>query len=679
MGTATFSGNGNYYLDVDAAVSSQNQGGNYSTIYWRAIAVKTSGSGYWSAADGGNNWDGWSNVGDTGAGSGFAYDFRGSTPKSILIAEGTFNLGHDANGYANFEAACAVNLVSIGGATAYSGVKSAPRIPKAPQTPGTPSIGTVTPSTAALSWAAPDNMGSGISTYRVQYATNGAFTAGVGSQDFGSNSGTVTGLTPGQTYWFRVAALNGVGWSGYSGASSTLVGLPAPTLTSWAQNSDGALVATWTAPSITTGLTGYRLLIARDEGFTQGVSYVDVGNQLSTPVAGLAGGRQYFAKVAARTSGGVNTYSNALSTMLVLAAGDLDGWTRVGTKPAQISYYTAEGLRRGSVGTSPALYLESISTASTTLAADTYGIQKTVSGLTVGKAYRFEAQATLTSTSALADSYRLSVVSESNGTPVNVTSTATTLPAVEFVADATSVQLRVMLSEGIAVSGAQDAVENVAVHSIRLLQLATDFPQRLRATVYESNLANHFDLACNSVGATWYVGKDGITRFRLPGSALPVSAIFSDDATPGAVSYVDIQAGYDTRTTVNRIEATNYGRATDEDVEENDELIVEDTASQLAYGVYRSTLALNLYDEAPYDDSFSDRLTSLLTAYKTPKPRVSSVRWNAQENLPLATALDVGQRITVHYSGADYDSQIVAIQHDFVPTRWLVTLTLQPL
>ncbi|MGW9346019.1 hypothetical protein ACWGR3_31245, partial [Streptomyces albidoflavus] len=246
---------------------------------------------------------------------------------------------------------------------------------------------------------------------------------------------------------------------------------------------------------------------------------------------------------------------------------------------------------------------------------------------------------------------------------------------IEFVADATSVTLQILLAEGVSTAGAAGQVEKVAFHGIKLYRLATEYPVRLRNTVYESNLANHFDLACNSVGATWYVGKDGPTRFRLPGAALPVSAIFSDQVDPAAVSYVDITSGWDTRSTINRIEATNYGELDGQ--EDNDELIVEDTASQDAYGLYRTTLALNLYDVAPYDASFTDRLAELLDAHNEPENLISSLRWNAQEDPKLAAALEVGQRITVRFDGNVQDSQIVNIQHDVTPTRWIITLNLR--
>ncbi|AXC35372.1 minor tail protein [Microbacterium phage Sippinontea] len=555
-----------------------------------------------------------------------------------------------------------------------------PRIAKTPAAPGIQSITNITANSARVNATAPDNMGATIDLYEFQAATNPEFTAGLISSGNAGYIHDVPGLTPGQRYYFRVRAHNRRGWGSWSGTLDAFVGLPAPTLTSWTQNAAGALVATWTAPNPATGLTGYRLQVARDAGFTVGVQNIDVANVLQHAVAGLAGGRRYWARVAARTAGGVNALSASRETMLVLSAGDLDGWTRVGQLPAGMAAFTAEGIRRGTVAGRQALVLENLSTAAVQLTNGQLGLQRVVTGLTIGKAYRFRASAQLTENAALARQYRLQVVGEGAGAATAVTTALTPLgDGIEFVADTTTATLQIMLAQGVTVPADTEAVERVAFSGIELAELVTDYPVRLRETVYESNLANHFDLACNSVGASWYVGKDGVTRFRLPGAALPVSAVFTDETDDTALHYIDVAAAYDTRGMVNRLDVTNYGVGEDRETEENDDLIVVQQQSIDAFGVRSGRLEVNLWDQAPYDESLADRLGNLLAEAAEPRLFVSSFRWNAQENLPAANALDVGQRITVRFNGTEQDSQIVALQHDITPRRWIVTVSLRRL
>jgi hypothetical protein len=670
------SGNPSRYKNrLEVTESAPDYAANTRTISWslylvsydnRYPAWNTSNNGSRSVTIAGETWA-----------SSFGFDFRpASSTKVILLASGTKVITHNASGYATISISSSLDsnnqyVGSGGGSTSLA----LTRISQVPQAPGGLTPGATSPTTVALSWTTPDDGGAALTGYEVQYATDAGYSTGLGSQAFTGNSGTVTGLTPGAGYHFRVRAENARGWGSYSATVTASPALPAPTLNSWLQNGSGGLVANWSAPDPATGLTGYRLQVAQNPGFTVGVVLIDVGNVLTATATGLAGGRTYYARVAARTSGGVNTYSTARDVQLILSSGDLDGWTRLGTKPAQISYYTAEGIRRDSNSTAQLLILESFSTASVTIAADTFGIGKTVTGLTVAKTYRFEALASLNG-SPLASDYRLKIISEATGTSTTVT-TSTELPYIEFVADSTSVVFQILLAQSVTVIGAQDHVEAVSFHRIRVLELATDYPQRLQSTVYESNLANHFDMACNSVGATWYVAKDGVTRFLLPGTALPVSAVFTDDATPGAMSYVDIVAGYDTLSTVNRIEATNYAVDAAGENEANTTVIAEDTTSQNSYGVHSVYFDLNLWTTAPYDESFTNRLAALLAAHSEPELLISGFKWNAQQDLALANALEVGDRLTVKYRGIVQDSQIVALTHTITPTRWMVTFDLQ--
>lgn len=544
-----------------------------------------------------------------------------------------------------------------------------------PAAPGNLRSSNVTPTSFTLDWNSPG--GNGITRYEIQRSTASNF-AGPTNWEQTGTSLNVSGLSPATTYYFRVHAETLGGFGAWSATFKITPGLPAPTLNSAAtETGNYRLRVAWSAPSITTGLTGYRVQTATDAAFTKNVQHNDVGNVLTTDLT-RTGGKRYWVRVAARTAGGVNTWSGSRAVVHQLAAGNVDSWTRVGAKPAAIAYYTQSGIRRGATGGRQALILESLSTGNVTLAADTFGIQRKITGLKIGHAYRFEASGNLLG-AALGGTYRLRVLGEVAAAPVTLTTAPQSLGYVEFIASATTATLQILLADPITVSGAQDIVENAAFHGIRLLELATDYPVRLRETVYESNLANHLDLACNSVGASWFVAKDGVTRFRLPGSTLPLRGVFTDDDTPDALHYVDIAAARDTRGMFNRLDVTNYG-VTDESGErreENDELVVTSSASITRYGTRSARLEANLYSQPPYGQTLNERLDELLAENDEPQFLMSEIRWNAQENLDAAAALEVGQRIIVRRKGHEQDSQIVHIQHHITPTRWMVQLGLR--
>ena len=96
--------------------------------------------------------------------------------------------------------------------------------------PGAPTsvTGTAGNAQVSLSWTAPAFTGyTNITDYVIQYSTSATFASSVTTFSDGvssSTSTTVTGLTNGTTYYFRVAAVNTVGPSQYSSISSPAVG-----------------------------------------------------------------------------------------------------------------------------------------------------------------------------------------------------------------------------------------------------------------------------------------------------------------------------------------------------------------------------------------------------------------------------------------------------------------------
>jgi hypothetical protein len=127
--------------------------------------------------------------------------------------------------------------------------------------PGTPTgvTGTTGDTQISLTWTAPTYTAAAITDYTVQYSSNSGSTWTTFSRSASTAlSATVTGLTNGTSYIFRVAAVSALGTGSYSTASAT-VALPAADASfssvSTLLHFDGANASTTFTDSATTPLT----------------------------------------------------------------------------------------------------------------------------------------------------------------------------------------------------------------------------------------------------------------------------------------------------------------------------------------------------------------------------------------------------------------------------------------
>ena len=188
-----------------------------------------------------------------------------------------------------------------------------------PTVPGAPTIGTATAASASatVTWTAPaSNGGSAITGYVVT-----PYIAGVAQtpQTFTSTATTetVTGLTNGTSYTFKVAATNRIGTGANSGASNavTPATVPgAPTIGTATAGSLGTLKATvtFTAPASNGGslITSYTVTATDvSNSFRGGQTASGSGSPIT--VTGLHSGDVYTFKVTATNAIGTGASSAA--------------------------------------------------------------------------------------------------------------------------------------------------------------------------------------------------------------------------------------------------------------------------------------------------------------------------------------------------------------------------------
>jgi N-acetylneuraminic acid mutarotase/phosphodiesterase/alkaline phosphatase D-like protein len=183
-----------------------------------------------------------------------------------------------------------------------------PRPPVAPVSSGASGI---TQTGFVANWqAVPDSTG-----YKIDVSANSAFTtfvAGYSNKDLGITlSSTISGLSSGTTYYYRVRAYNSYGTGSNSNVTSgaTYPAIPPkPVAYSAIKVSKTAFTVNW--PSSNGGATGYVLDLSTSSaftGFVDGYNNLDVGNVLAYDITGLTPGTRYYYRL--RSYNALGTFS----------------------------------------------------------------------------------------------------------------------------------------------------------------------------------------------------------------------------------------------------------------------------------------------------------------------------------------------------------------------------------
>ena len=168
-----------------------------------------------------------------------------------------------------------------------------------------------------LSWSTPSSGGTA-ADYVVQYAVVGGITWRTFADGTGTaTSATVTGLSAGKTYRFRVAATNTVGQGPWSADVLLALGSARPGTPTGLTAVAGARAATlrWTAPSGGVVVSDYVVQYALAGAATWRTFTDGVGTATTVTVTGLTTGRTYRFRVAAKagtTTGSFSGLSNSV-------------------------------------------------------------------------------------------------------------------------------------------------------------------------------------------------------------------------------------------------------------------------------------------------------------------------------------------------------------------------------
>lgn len=320
-------------------------------------------------------------------------------------------------------------------------------------------------------------------------------------------------------------------------------------------------------------------------------------------------------------------------------------------------------------------------TGASTYAAGAHGLQTTLTDLIPGQFYRVSAtiRATwgshvTTEPSGWIQQWMGRVDGGPWSTPVfsgNVLDPATL--SVTFQASAATAVFQVANGEALATGYTSGVVEAYVVLEPNLHEVD---PYMLKDVVYESNLANHLQLAADSAGLTWWVNPDNILTVTNTPKAMPwhLSDVHADRSVdPFHICYSDIDIAYDDYALVNELTINQHGRIFDAEsntwVADDESITITDATSAATYGPAGASVETSIATTPPYQNALQRRANEIFTQRATPTIAPRSITFWARDNDRAAASIDINNLIRITHRGMTFDVLVTGITRISRPNR----------
>ena len=278
-----------------------------------------------------------------------------------------------------------VRAQNSGWTTGYSNVIQVLLIPNAP--PVNPAS-TITVNSFVANWST----AMGATSYRLDVSDVSNFATllpGYNNLSVAGLSQSITGLSPGTTYYYRVRGENAAGTSGNSSSTSALTLPNPPTALAATLITESGFTANWT--SVPTA-TGYRVDVSTSNTFSSFVAgYNDFfSSSTSAIITGLSSGTTYYYRVRTINPSGASSNSSVINVLTISAPPVLNNATSVTTTSFVQAWPAVTGAAsyRLDVATDDQ-FLNFVSGYNNLTVT---GVTRTISGLTAGSTYYVRAR-----------------------------------------------------------------------------------------------------------------------------------------------------------------------------------------------------------------------------------------------------------------------------------------------
>lgn len=189
---------------------------------------------------------------------------------------------------------------------------------------------------------------TGASEYRLDVSEFSDFSemiAGYEDLTVNGTSEDVIGLLGGQTYYYRLRAVNTTGTSGQSSDIETLTLSPVPDVAEATDHSTTSFTAHWQAVD---GVEEYLLDVSTQEDFSEMLEEynnleVD-GSILAHEVSGLTAGTSYYYRISAQNASGNSAHSESITTITIAEQTEITGFSDHTSTKFRVSWEEVSGV-----------------------------------------------------------------------------------------------------------------------------------------------------------------------------------------------------------------------------------------------------------------------------------------------------------------------------------------------